>query len=299
MTRELNGDDTLRSHVELSVVMPAYNAGATIGAQLDALLRQDWLDSWEIVVADNGSTDETRQIVAKFCEQDRRVRIIDASQRTGPSHARNEGVANARGAMIAFCDADDVVAPGWVAAVTTVLRRSPAVTGPLELSQLNPAWLQNAYGSKLATEPQAFASTFPFGPTANLGVRRNVFMELGGFDPTLPVGEDIEFCLRLWSSGRTLEFAPAAVVHYRLRSTPSALWRQSFQYGAATPLIVKLLNHQGHRVTGSLRGGRKWLWLLKALPSLRTQQGRARWIVVLGGALGRIVGSMRHRTLHI
>ncbi len=284
--------------IKLSVVIPVYNAAHTIAAQLDALLRQQCTAAWEIIVADNGSTDASIDVVVDYARQHPRVRSIDASQQRGPSYARNAGVAQSSGELVAFCDADDVVADGWLSAVETTLQHHAAVTGPLELARLNQEWLQHAYGTKLATEPQSFAGIFPFGASANLGVRRSVFREIGGFDPAIEVGEDIEFCLRLWSAGYSLGFAPTATVHYRLRDTRIALWRQAVQYGGATPHIWKLLARRGHPVSGRFRGTRNWLWLVRNLPSLRTPAGRLRWMVVLGGSAGRVVGSVRHRCLY-
>ena len=130
-------DDASSGPIELSVVVPAFNAAATIGAQLDALQRQHWDAPWEVIVADNGSTDNTAALVAQRAATDGRIRLVDASDARGAAHARNRAVAAARGSVIAFCDADDVVGAGWVAAMGSALKRTPFVTGPQEYKTLN------------------------------------------------------------------------------------------------------------------------------------------------------------------
>ena len=83
--------------VQLSVVVAAYNAAATIEAQLTALVDQEWSQAWEVIVADNGSTDRTAAVVSSFAQAHPAtlVRVIDASQQRGPAFARNAGAAEA------------------------------------------------------------------------------------------------------------------------------------------------------------------------------------------------------------
>lgn len=286
-----------RASIELSVVMPAFNAASTIGAQLDALQSQEWSGSWEVVVADNGSTDNTVAIVSARAATDSRIRLIDAGEVRGASHARNSAIAASTGTSIAFCDSDDVVGDRWVAAMGSVLRDYPFVTGPQEYVLLNEPWLHGVYGTRPATELQLFADIFPFGPTANLGISRELFERLGGFDRSIAVYEDLELCLRAWLAGVDLQFVPEAMVHYRYRSSMRGLWKQAVSYGAATPDIARRLKVAGRLRPPPWRGVKNWLWLLRRLPSLRSQAGRAKWVVVAGGCAGRLRGSIRARHL--
>ncbi len=134
--------------VELSVVIPARNEASTITAQLDALTAQRWDGTWEIVVVDNGSTDETPAVVSSYADRCTWVRLVRALERAGLNYARNVGIEAARGTAFALCDADDLVAPGWIAAMGDALRIAPLVTGPLELDRLNPAWLADSTRSR-------------------------------------------------------------------------------------------------------------------------------------------------------
>ena len=87
--------------IALSVILPCFNASATIGHQLDALTAQRWDKRWEVIVADNGSTDASRTVAESY--KDRLdLRVVDASDRKGASHARNVGASAARVPRLRF-----------------------------------------------------------------------------------------------------------------------------------------------------------------------------------------------------
>lgn len=290
-------DDATDSGIELSVVIPAYNAAASIGDQLGALIAQRWSGTWEIVVADNGSSDGTVGVVEAFTRSHDRVRLVDASDHSGAAHARNRGVEAAHGRLIAFCDADDVVAVGWLAAIADGLRLSSFVTGPQEYERLNAPWLHGVYGTVPARQLQTFQGIFPFGPTANLGIDRALFEDVGRFDRSISIFEDLELCLRVWLAGVQLRYLPDAVVHYRYRPNLRTLWKQAVSYGAGAPAIARRLAASGRTTPSHWRGAKNWIWLIRRLPTCHSRSGRARWTVVAGGCVGRLVGSARHRYL--
>lgn len=285
--------------VDLSVVVPVLNARATLGHQLESLKRQQWTGTWEVIVADNGSTDGGTSSVREMEKTDARFKLVDATAARGPAAARNLGVEAARGRNLAFCDADDVVGRGWLAAVGDALKEHDAVTGPQEQTVLNPDWATGVHGSSPADRLQTFEGLFPFAPSSNLGIRREVFEDLGGFDPSIRVGEDVDLSLRLWLAGHQLHFEPSAIVHYRHRTSGKALFHQAVQYGAAAPLIVRRIAENGIRRPSRIRGLRSWVWLLRNVHTVRSKAGRARWAVVAGRALGRTIGAVQHRTLFL
>jgi glycosyltransferase involved in cell wall biosynthesis len=90
----------------VSVVVPAFNRGFIIGAALESVLNQTYQD-WEAVIVDDGSTDNTREIVRDYARSDSRMRLIEHQHQKGAQAARNTGIRNARGAWIAFLDSDD------------------------------------------------------------------------------------------------------------------------------------------------------------------------------------------------
>src|SRR5262245_31970854 len=123
----------------VSVVLPCYNAASTIAEQLEALASQRSLEPWELIIVDNRSTDESMAIVERFAEAIPGLRVVEATERAGRSYARNVGVGAARGASIAFCDADDVVGTGWLSAITDALHRFDCVACRVEFGRLNSA----------------------------------------------------------------------------------------------------------------------------------------------------------------
>ena len=126
----------------ISVVIPARDAAGTIAEQLAALAGQEYVGDWEVIVADNGSTDQTRGIVEDWRARVPGLRVVDASARPGPSFARNRGAADATGDLLVFCDADDAVAPGWLAAVARAAVDFDVVTGPQDVGPLNATSVQ-------------------------------------------------------------------------------------------------------------------------------------------------------------
>jgi glycosyltransferase involved in cell wall biosynthesis len=283
----------------LSVVIAVRDAAATLPEQLDALLAQDPGEAWEIVVADNGSTDRSPAIVAGYADRDARVRAVDAAAVPGPAHARNVGAEAARGRVLAFCDADDVVGPRWVAAMADALRDHEFVTGPMELTRLNPPWLAASRGSTGTAAAAVFEGRFPFASSCNLGVTRDRFRALGGFDEARRVGEDIELSWRLHRLGVQLHFAPDALIHYRFRPTLRATFAQARSYGAARPALLEELRGAGEAGDARWDGARNWAWLVRHVGLLGHRPGRARWLWVAGHRVGNVQGGIAVRRLYL
>src|SRR5436305_2382407 len=136
---------TTPNPLKLSVVIPCLNAAATIAVQLEALAGQSWEGEWEVIVADNGSTDGSREIVESYRGRLPGLRLVDASDRRGQAHARNLGAAAATGDAFLFCDADDEVAPGWLAGLGRALAQYDFVACRYDNEKLNPAWVQRTH----------------------------------------------------------------------------------------------------------------------------------------------------------
>jgi len=100
------------------VIIPCFNAADTIAAQLEALAGQCWSEPWEVIVSDNGSTDESSRIVERYIARLPGLRVVDSSDQRGPARARNIGaLAAATGDAFLFCDAGDEVVPEWLTAM--------------------------------------------------------------------------------------------------------------------------------------------------------------------------------------
>ncbi|MGH9017671.1 MAG: glycosyltransferase family 2 protein [Acidimicrobiales bacterium] len=276
----------------ISVVLPVRDAMPWLAAQLEALVAQRCDEQWEVVVADNGSRDDSIDVIRSWAARSPLVRLVQASEKAGPSAARNAGVRASAGDRLAFCDADDVVQPGWLAALARGLADDDAVAGAFDLSVLNGLPPDDDPGPA-ATGQLGF---LPAGLAANLAVRRAAFEAVGGFDEEMAVGEDIDLCWRLQLEGYTFAVAGAAVVAKRERVGAGALFGRAFAYGRCGPRLYRRYRGRGARrdVAGSARS---WAWLVMALPRLGRRDVRRRWIRAAGVRLGRLVGSVAARVL--
>jgi len=280
----------------LSVVVPVHDAASTLAAQLDALAAQEYRGEWELVVADNGSSDGSADLARSYVERVPRLRVVDASARPGPSAARNIGAAAAHGDALVFCDADDVVAPGWLAAIARGLAEHEFVTGPLEWQRLDPFDRQSTPG--LMT-PDPWLGFKPVAPAPNLGVTRAAFDRAGGFDEGLRFGEEIDFSWRLQLGGSVLHFEPQAIVHYRLRSSGRDVWRQRVRWGMSEVASYKRFRRWGVPREPVSAAFADYAGLVRRIRALRSANGRWRWLRDAGRRWGHLRGSIRYRVLYL
>lgn len=225
--------------MDLSVIIPCFNAGDTIGMQLDALASQEWSKPWEIIIADNGSTDNTLAIVQEYQQKMPHLRIVDASSKSGAAHARNIGAKNAKSESLAFCDADDVISSGWVAAMGEALEKYEYVGGRNEHWKLNKPWLVEMYGCE---EGDGVFFDHPYLPLVsgnNFGVKRKLHEGIGGFDEKLLRLQDVDYAWRLQEAGAEIHEIKEAVIHFRFRETILDTCRRAWQSGSYEALLYK------------------------------------------------------------
>jgi glycosyltransferase involved in cell wall biosynthesis len=281
----------------LTVVVPARNAARTIGEQLDALEAQEYEGPWDVVVADNGSTDGTARVVEERVRRWPGLRLVSAAGRRGPAHARNVGVAGSDGALLLFCDADDVVRPGWVAAHALALQDHALVAGAIDLRAFWPH-VGAGYAGPM-TRPPGAREWMAYAAGANLAVRRDVFAAAGGFDEDLRSGEDQDLSWRLQLAGHELGFAAGAVVAKRDRTSFVGTWRQHFGYGRGSVLLYRKLAPLGmpRRDVRTVAG---YVWFIGTKWWRAVQPGYRRlWAMTAAAQVGRVVGSVRYRTLYL
>lgn len=233
---------------QVSVVIPAHNASATISAQLKALAAQRTDLVFEVIVVDNRSTDDTAVISEGFRDRLPLLRVVSAKGGRGAAYARNSGVAQARADLLLFCDADDEVAPGWMGAMVQGLRDADLVGGAIEVARLNPARVQAGYPN-LASDLQLGRHGLRFATGCSMGIHRAVFDQLGGFVSASSPAEDQELSVRAQLAGFRLGFVPGAVVHYRLRIGLRATARQYFHYGRSDTRLFRSLAQLGAPMT--------------------------------------------------
>jgi glycosyltransferase involved in cell wall biosynthesis len=284
--------------VDLSVVVPCRNVASTLAAQLEALTTQEWDREWEVLVVDNGSTDETIDVAQRYATSRVPLRIHEATAGTGVAYARNEGVRAARASCIAICDGDDVVEPGWVAGMGEALRVHELVTGPVDIAVLNRPGLAASRGLSSAGGLPRWAGT-PFARGNNCGMQRSVFDRLDGYDESFVGLEDIELSLRAAAMGVTVHFVPTARIQYRYREDVNGIWRQGRFYGASVPALAVCARRLGLPSPPRLNGLKSWAWLFVHAGKLTDADGRLAWLWVLANRIGALEGSLRARSLYV
>jgi glycosyltransferase involved in cell wall biosynthesis len=285
--------------ISLSIVLPCRNAAKSIRTQLDALAAQSWDKPWEVIVVDHESTDGTDCIIEEYCRHRGNFRIVRTSGPTGASHPRNVGVVEARSDKIAFVDADDMVAPGWVAAMGNALVTQEFVAGCKEFRKLNSPEMMEVLNH---VENQGVHTNYylPCAPSCNLGVSRAVHEAIGGFDTELRALEDTDYCWRAAYHGVQLAYAADAVVHYRLRHNPRDLYRWPMRHGIA---MIQL--YQRHRAFGMPKPI-DWRASVRIMRSvflgplrIRDRPSFLHWLNKAGGGIGLLYGCAKCRCLPI
>ncbi len=205
------------SNIAFTVIIPAYNSAPTIGRAIESVLGQTY-PAHEVVIVDDGSTDTTRDEVARFGD---RVEYL-YQDNAGVSAARNKGAATASGDWLAFLDADDWYFPDrlrlhaeWIESDPTLdfltgdyeyLREDGSLIGrSMERNEAGRRLLAEAGGTMRAVmevgEFEAFVADH-FGDTHTLSVPRKTFHELGGYPSGRKVCEDVHFLIRLCARSR-------------------------------------------------------------------------------------------------
>jgi hypothetical protein len=238
-----------------SVIVCTRNGVRRIGRCLAAIR---WLDhpAFEVIVVDDGSQDDTGDLVRKLFAEARLVRQAPA----GLSAARNAGAAAARGAVLAFTDDDCRPDPAWLTRLEEELQAGDwdAVGGP----NLPPPPVTAAQ-AVVAAAPGAPSHVMlddleaEHVPGCNLAVTRAAFLKVGGFDPRFTTaGDDVDFCWRLRDAGLRIGFSPTAVVWHERRPDAVAYLCQQAGYGRAEALLCDKFPHRFGRAGGACWCGR-------------------------------------------
>ena len=252
-----------------------------------------------MVIADNGSNDDSLAIVRSYQDRIPNIRIVDASDRRGQPHALNVGAAAAKGEALAFCDADDEVAPGWVAAMGTALSEHDFVACRIDVEKLNPPWIRRGSSQARGIQPYTYPPYLPHAGGGTLGVKRWLHAAMGGFDESLPYLHDTDLCWRIQLAGTELHFVREAVVHIRQQHTYRGLFRQALNWAEYSVLLYKRYQPQGMPRLSPKQGLVYWGNLVTMVPRVRSRRQLARWVRELGWRVGRVRGSIKHRVLSI
>ena len=248
----------------VTVIMPVFNASATLAQALNSVLAQGY-GALDIIAVDDGSTDDSREVLATFGSA---LRVLHQS-RKGPAAARNLAIHHARGELIAFLDADDVWLPGKLLSQVAYLQAHPKVSavfgrferweaqaGDGRFAEPPPQAAYEEAAARWRDRPEPSQTTrFHGNLYADLLldsvvhiitalVRRSAIHEVAGFDVSLTTGSDYDFWLRL-SREHRIDQLDACVAWYRIHA--HSITRQARPRNAEYTILLRVLAQHGAR----------------------------------------------------
>lgn len=264
--------------IKVSVIVCTYNRCALVRESILSLLEQDIAkNSYEIIVVDNNSTDNTKYVVEEISKGEMPVLKYIKEDRQGLSYARNRGAREASGEIVAYIDDDAIAEKGWLKGLLDVYRNFPdaGIVG----GRIDPVWLHEKpswitknievaytilnYGNEI--KEISFPKT-PFG--ANLSVKRDVFLSLGGFSTqlgrkaaSLISNEELYLCYLVEQNDKKLYYTPNAVVHHKVfpeRLNRRFLFKRAYAQGISNILLEReLKQNQGVSWSNDLKDLKK------------------------------------------
>ncbi|HEY0080871.1 MAG TPA: glycosyltransferase [Pyrinomonadaceae bacterium] len=259
----------------ISVVVCSYNGGRVIRDCMEGLLRVEY-PNFEVIVVDDGSTDDTAAIVSEYP-----ARLISTENR-GLSSARNTGMLAATGEIVAYTDDDARPDPHWLQYLAnTFMRTKHAGVGGPNIAPAGDGWIADCVANAPGGPVHVLLSDEEAEhiPGCNMAFRREALLKVGGCDPVYrQAGDDVDLCWRIEQECGTLGFSPAAMVWHHRRNSVGMYWKQQQGYGKAEALLEEKwpekYNVAGHLTwTGRLYGK----GLTQALLSSRSRIYQGTW----------------------
>ena len=251
----------------VSVVVCAYNAADTIDDCLTSLSALTYPNA-EIIVVNDGSRDATGAIARRYP----RAQVIDVPN-GGLSAARNVGIAQATGEIVAYTDADVRVDPDWLTyLVQPILSGRYVGSGGPNVVPPDDDWVAQCVARSPGGPTHVLLNdrVAEHVPGCNMAFRRDALVSIGGFNPAyLRAGDDVDICWRLQARGHEIGFAPSALVWHHHRSSVKAYWRQQVGYGEGETWL------DAHHPEKFVRGQMLWKGhIYSPLPFLKSLSGR-------------------------
>ncbi|MEA5532763.1 glycosyltransferase [Crocosphaera sp. XPORK-15E] len=260
----------------VSVIIPIYNGEEDLPNLIDCLRSQTYpKDQVEYLLVNNNSSDQTSQILEKAAADAQQIGInlkaLNENQIQSSYAARNQGIRQAIGNILAFTDADCRPIPQWIEELVKpfIDENIGIVVG--ELAALSGNSLLEKYAERYGVMSQKFLLEHPFlpyGQTANLAIRRSIFHQVGLFRPYLTTGGDADICWRIQQETNwKLTFSPTAIIHHRHRSNFKELRSQWRRYGQSNQYLHELYGVDLMReFTAKEVFYRLGRWVIKDLP---------------------------------
>jgi lipopolysaccharide/colanic/teichoic acid biosynthesis glycosyltransferase len=265
----------------ISVVVPAYNAAATMTACLQALKQQTIAEPYEIIVVDDGSTDETAVLA-----QQAGATVIRRT-RGRPAAARNSGIRAANGTIVCCTDADCLPTPTWLRELTAPFADPNIVAAKGSYATHQPQivarFVQLEYEDKYDLLAQQ--ETIDFIDTYAAAYRREVLLANDGFDEQFPYLEDQELSFRLAARGYKMVFQPTAVVYHHHSHTLARYARKKGIIGYWKAQVVRRFPQQGVKDSHTPQVMKVQMGLMGLLLASLPLLLFSRWALLLTGTL--------------
>ncbi|MDL2121682.1 MAG: glycosyltransferase [Deltaproteobacteria bacterium] len=212
----------------VSIVVPVYNDDKRVGSCIEALLKQTYSHKrYEILIVDNGSTDDTRSVIQKYP-----VKLLVEQKIKSSYAARNKGVKSASGEVIGFTDADCIPSPDWIEKGVENLLRVPNCG--LVAGRINPLFKDpkrpnavETYESIMHFRQKKYVHSHKYGATANVFTYKKIFDKVGLFNDTLRSGGDNEWGRRVFTYGYRQLYADDTSVAHPVRNSLWNLYRRT------------------------------------------------------------------------
>lgn len=299
-----------RNHLFVSIIIPCFNEEEYIGRCIDSIKHQHYEGKYEIIVVDNGSTDDTLKII-----KDKGI-TLEHAKKKGPAPVKNKGIERARGEILVFIDGDCVAAEDWLNNIVSGFKNqhTGCVAGEImaderkNLSVLEQFLNKKGYLSQKQHVEHPF---LPYAATANTAYRREVFDKIGFFDESLFVGEDADFSWRMHLfTNYKVTYIPEAMVFHPYESSLKNLFYQKIRHASGSVKTYKKYRKYRHGEAKSLKQTyweynsiiRRWIKLLSFKlkknffgKSTTCSVNEYQLFLETAWKLGLIHGSLRHR----
>ncbi len=233
---------------DISIVVPVLNASIDIDKCMASLVDQDYpRNHYEVIIVDNGSVDNTVNIINEFIKKhtekhNGNIKIFHESKK-GSYAARNTGIKNSRGDIVAFTDSDCIVSKNWLSELYKGFKSEDigCVVGavhPYHGKSLVERFSKNK--DVLSQELTLNSNFLPYGQTANVAFRKDVLEKIGYFDETFKSGgdADIAWRMQLLTTYRLI-YRPDSIIEHHHRTTLKNLFLQYFKYGLGLAMLNK------------------------------------------------------------
>ena len=272
----------------VSVIVPVYNGARTIENCVESIFALTFhRDEFELLLIDNASSDKTPAILERYRER----AVILQEKKRGPAAARNRGLANATGDIVAFTDADCVVDRDWLSRIIAPLDDPiVGIVGGAILA-MKPFNTVEKFGERIHDHQMAIECySPPYAITMSWASRRSVLEKVGAFDEELLRCEDCDLAYRIVEAGYRIVHEPAAVVYHRNEHSLAGLIVEGYAHGYhSIPLLKKHEEFVGAFVANSPpRNG-------SATPRSSASEDLYWRVFNFGKRAGKVIGSLREK----